>query len=336
MAYIIDNESYREIAGRKFLTQSSVDTFEHDAPRIPFVNHRVKNIYARNFGIIRFQADFLQDMQIRGMKSDPHISLHFQVTGHSNAHFRDIPGEHPLQPAEYNIYYSENFDSDIFYNRQKGFEYLALILKKEHLLQFLQQNGNPVKQLENALENGQPLALFDRAAPVSGEMHSVLHRILHAPVADDLSEMYLNGKILELLALQLQQYRQEHHALSLPAGAGQELAEIYEYLSTHFLTPHSLESVAQNTRLSEHQIREGFKLKYNTTVYGLIHEKRMLHARQLLLDTGLTIDEVAEAVGYSTGSNFIQAFKRKFGITPKQMQLRQNSRSDHPFTLGSK
>ncbi|MGG7661817.1 helix-turn-helix transcriptional regulator [Dyadobacter sp. BHUBP1] len=325
MAYIIDNESYREIAGRKFLSQPSVDTFEHDAPRIPFVNHRVKNIYARNFGIIRFQADFLQDMQIRGMKSDPHISLHFQLTGHSHAHFRDIPGEHPLRPAEYNIYYSENFDSDIFYNRQKGFEYLALILKKEHLLQFLQQNGSPVKPLERALENGQPLALFSKAAPVNAEMHSVLHRILHAPVADDLSEMYLNGKILELLALQLQQYRQERHVPNLHAATGRELADIYEYLSTHFLTVHSLESIAENSRLSEHQIREGFKSKYNTTVYGLIHEKRMLHARQLLLDSGLTVDEVAEAVGYSTGSNFIQAFKKKFGITPKQMQLQRGT-----------
>lgn len=326
MAYIIDNESYREIAGRKFLSQSSVDTFEHDAPRIPSVNHRVKNTYSRNFGIIRFQADFLQDMQIRGMKSDPHISLHFQLTGHSNAHFRDIPGEHPLRPAEYNIYYSENFDSDIFYNRQKGFEYLALILKKEHLLQFLQQNGSPVKQLEKALENGQPLALFGKAAPVNAEMHSVLHRILHAPVADDLSEMYLNGKILELLALQLQQYRQERDAISLHSGTSQELSEIFDYLNTHFLTAHSLESIAQNSRLTEHQIREGFKLKYHTTVYGLIHEKRMLHARQMLLDGGMTVDEVADAVGYSTGSNFIQAFKRKFGITPKQMQLQSSSR----------
>jgi AraC-like DNA-binding protein len=105
------------------------------------------------------------------------------------------------------------------------------------------------------------------------------------------------------------------------SGIGQQLAEIYEYLNTHFLTPHSLEDVAANSRLSEHQIREGFKMKYNTSVYELVHEKRMLHARQLLLDSGLTVDEVAELAGYSTSSNFIQAFKRKFGITPKQMQL---------------
>lgn len=321
MAYIIDNESYREIADRKFLSHASVDRFEHDAPQIPFVNHRVKNIYARNFGIIRFRADFLQDMQIQGMKSDPHVSLHFQLTGHSNAHFRDIPGEHPLRPAEYNIYYSENFDSDIFYNRQTGFEYLALILKKEHLLHFLQENGSPVKPLESSLERGQPLALFKKAAPVSAEMHSVLQRILHAPVADDLSEMYLNGKILELLALQLQQYREGRTATPTHFGTERQLSDIYEYLSTHFLSVNPLEKATNIFPLSERQIREGFKLQYNTTVYELIHEKRMLHARQLLLDSGLTVDEVAEAVGYSNSSNFIQAFKRKFGTTPKQMQL---------------
>nr|WP_295923119.1 helix-turn-helix domain-containing protein [uncultured Dyadobacter sp.] len=323
MAYIIDNESYREIAGRKFLAQPSVDIFEHDAPRMPFVNHRVKNIYARNFGIIRFQADFMEDMQIRGMQSDPHVSLHFQLTGFSNAHFRDIPGDHPLRPAEYNIYYSENFDSDIFYNRQKGFEYLAVILKKEHLLQFLQQNGNPAKKPETALEHGRPLALFDRAAPLHAEMQAVLHRMLHAPVADDLSEMYLNGKIIELLALQLHQYREEQTTYRTSPGTDRQLAEIHDFLSTHFLTIHSLEDVAKHARLSEHQIREGFRHKYRTSVYELIHEKRMLHARHLLLSSGSTVDEVANAVGYAHGSNFIQAFKRKFGITPKQMQLDQ-------------
>ena len=260
-------------------------------------------------------------MKIRGIKRDPHISLHFQLTGHSNARFRDIPGDHPLRPAEYNIYYSENFDSDIYYNRQKGFEYLALILKKEHLLQFLQQNGSPVKKLETALERGQPLALFSKAATVNPEMHSVLTRMLHAPVADDLSEMYLNGKILELLALQLQQYREISNVHRPHSDADRQLAEIFEYLSAHYLTTHSLEDVTRNSRLSEHQVREGFKQKYHTSVYELIHEKRMLHARQLLMDSGFSIDEVAGIVGYSNGSNFIQAFKRKFGITPKQMQL---------------
>lgn len=323
MAYIIDNESYREIAGRKFLAQSSVDVFEHDEPRMPFVNHRVKNIYARNFGIIRFQADFMEDMQIRGMRSDPHVSLHFQLTGHSSAHFRDIPGKHPLRPAEYNIYYSENFESDIFYNRQKGFEYLAVILKKEHLLQFLQQHGNPVRKLETALERGRPLALFDRAAPLHPEMHSVLHRMLYAPIADDLSEMYLNGKILELLALQLQQYREEQTTYRPSPGTDRQLAEIHDFLSTHFLTIHSLEDVARHARLSERQIREGFRHRYRKSVYELIHEKRMLHARHLLLSSGFTVDEVANQIGYSQGSNFIQAFKRKFGITPKQLQLDQ-------------
>ncbi|ACT93391.1 helix-turn-helix transcriptional regulator [Dyadobacter fermentans] len=321
MAYIIDNESYREIAGRKFLTKPSVDTFEHDAPRLPFVNHRVRNTYARNFGIIRFQADFLEDMQIRGMTSDPHISLHFQLKGFSNARFRDIPGDHPLRPAEYDIYYSENFHSDIFYNRQNGFEYLALILKKEHLLQFLQQNGNPASKLAHALESSQPVALFGKGAPVTPEMHSILHRILHPPVAEDLWEMYVNGKILELLGLQLHQHRNEHSPSHADRETTRQLAEVYDYLCSEFLSVDSVEAVAKHSPLSEHQIREGFRREYNTSVYELVHEKRMLHARQLLLDAGMSVEAVAEVAGYTTASNFIQAFKRKFGVTPKQMQL---------------
>jgi AraC-like DNA-binding protein len=44
-------------------------------------------------------------------------------------------------------------------------------------------------------------------------------------------------------------------------------------------------------------------------------------ARDLLDSKQFKVNEIAEKVGYSNVSHFIEAFKRKFGKTPKQYEL---------------
>jgi AraC-like DNA-binding protein len=48
----------------------------------------------------------------------------------------------------------------------------------------------------------------------------------------------------------------------------------------------------------------------------LLDEVRRSHAETLLRDPRLSIDEVAERVGYADTSNFTRAFRRWTGKTP--------------------
>ena len=57
---------------------------------------------------------------------------------------------------------------------------------------------------------------------------------------------------------------------------------------------------------------------YGDTVFGFLFEYKMERARQLLSGGSLNVNEVSAKVGYSAASHFISAFKKKFGITPKQ------------------
>ena len=68
----------------------------------------------------------------------------------------------------------------------------------------------------------------------------------------------------------------------------------------------------------------GFKQIYGDTVYGCLFDYKMDYARRLL-DTGsYNVNEVSLKIGYSTGSHFIAAFKKKFGTTPKKYILSIN------------
>jgi AraC-like DNA-binding protein len=53
-------------------------------------------------------------------------------------------------------------------------------------------------------------------------------------------------------------------------------------------------------------------------VFGYLTNQRMEKAKKLLCSGQFLITEVAMMVGYSSSSHFTAAFKRQFGITPRE------------------
>jgi AraC-like DNA-binding protein len=62
-----------------------------------------------------------------------------------------------------------------------------------------------------------------------------------------------------------------------------------------------------------------------TSYRRLLDERRALICGGLLRQPGLTLESIAEALGYSTAANFSRAFQRWAGMTPgaRRAQLRQ-------------
>lgn len=83
----------------------------------------------------------------------------------------------------------------------------------------------------------------------------------------------------------------------------------------------SLEALAREVGLSETTLKRGFHQVFGTTVFGHLRSLRMEHARTLLQSGRATVIEAATLVGYSNPSNFASAFRRQFGLNPKEFQL---------------
>jgi AraC-like DNA-binding protein len=49
-------------------------------------------------------------------------------------------------------------------------------------------------------------------------------------------------------------------------------------------------------------------------------EKRILRARQLLAQHGLSLTDIATSSGFSTQSYLPLAFRKRFGVTPNEFQ----------------
>lgn len=70
---------------------------------------------------------------------------------------------------------------------------------------------------------------------------------------------------------------------------------------------------------NECSLKKTFKSTFNTTIFSYIKEQKMLKAKQLLLDSNTTINEVADFIGYKNPQHFTTAFKRHFGYVPSKL-----------------
>ena len=85
--------------------------------------------------------------------------------------------------------------------------------------------------------------------------------------------------------------------------------------------PPTLAVLAGQVGVSETTLKRGFHQVFGTTVFGYLREQRMTRAHALLRSGEVTVLEAATRVGYSNPSNFTAAFRRHFGINPKEFQL---------------
>jgi AraC-like DNA-binding protein len=82
----------------------------------------------------------------------------------------------------------------------------------------------------------------------------------------------------------------------------------------------SISSLAKTACMSPSKLKAMFKSVYGYSLYAYYNKNRMLRARDLMKDLNLSIKEVGYEIGYSNLSQFTAAFKKEFGITPKEYQ----------------
>jgi len=89
-------------------------------------------------------------------------------------------------------------------------------------------------------------------------------------------------------------------------------------LDERFKDPPSLEQLAESVGLSGSRLAHLFRAEVGMSMQAYIRERRLLMAAMLLVQTHEHISQIAYSVGFGDVSNFNHAFKRRFGMSPRQ------------------
>lgn len=92
--------------------------------------------------------------------------------------------------------------------------------------------------------------------------------------------------------------------------------EVQHYLDERYAEALDLQVIAQRFKVSPYHLAHRFKAAIGCSPIHYLIRRRIGEAQSLLINTELSVTEIAERVGYRRPSYFTTAFKRVVGMTP--------------------
>lgn len=151
---------------------------------------------------------------------------------------------------------------------------------------------------------------------IQPRMLEVINMIVQCPFKGLTRYLFIESKILELLALQLEQLTTSARRLTFSKVDIEKFAAVRAYIENMYLEPLSINGLCKIFSLNEFKLKKGYRELYHTTVFGHINSLRMDKARQLLSQQNMSISEIADIIGYKNIGSFSAEYKRRYGYAP--------------------
>ena len=111
--------------------------------------------------------------------------------------------------------------------------------------------------------------------------------------------------------------QRQYVELPIPECAADSLSPLLTWLVDHLKTEHTIADLARRANMSERTFARRFVAETGTTPNKWLTMQRVLHARRLLEDTNLSVDEVAEECGFGSAALLRHHFNKIVGVAPK-------------------
>lgn len=95
------------------------------------------------------------------------------------------------------------------------------------------------------------------------------------------------------------------------------LDKVVSYIENHLHEKITLADTASRFYVSESTIGQTFQKKMHVSFYHYVTQRRLIAAKSMILEEN-NLDILSEKVGFTDYSTFYRAFKKEFGISPRE------------------
>ena len=190
--------------------------------------------------------------------------------------------------------------------------------------------------LEYGKGSSEAKELEGRISQLSGELRENRERmvtLLHMLLAE--ADRSLDGcetvcqDLLEVLLIWLVRCT----TLSLqveesPRSDNRECVEIKRYLDNNYREDISLDTLAEVAHINKYYLAHTFQKAYGISPITYLNRRRIEESKYMLGNTGYSLAQISELMGFSSPSYFSQCFRKAEGLTPNEYrrQVRQGQR----------
>lgn len=134
----------------------------------------------------------------------------------------------------------------------------------------------------------------------------------------------IQGNILDVkfeeIMLYLMEFKGVDFLYSLISDSDNHTQKFIQTVESNKLNKLSIKELSFLSNMSESTFKREFEKHFHSSPSKWFQEKRLEHSAFLLKNKSKRPSDIFEEIGYENLSNFIQAFKVKYGMTPKQYQ----------------
>ena len=277
----------------------------------------------KGFYVLHFQNESDEIESFEREINSTFIQMHFCLRGNSKFLFNNGSYSFDVLDNRCILLYNPQRTLPINLEIQPKTTLISLLISIEKFHSLFSKESGYISFLSD--ENSHRKYYDD--AEIKPTVSIVLQQIINANVNSSIKELYIKGKVYELLSLHFQKdetQEGEYCPFLVDEQNVLKIRKAKEIIISRMAEPPSLQELANEIGLNIKKLKEGFKQIYGDTVYSFLFDYKMEHSRRLLESNQYNVNEVGLQVGYSTASHFIAAFKKKFGTTPKKYVMSLN------------
>jgi len=209
----------------------------------------------------------------------------------------------------------------------------SLRLCPEYALNVVQPSDQKLKTLTLVWDPGCSAGAGTEHPTVRRLLHRIHRPMLSWPVPTELFQsiepsldlampalrknLVLEGLALQLLAFGLPEHEDSQPRKLLSGREQKRLESVRQLLEFAPAEHYSLEDLAERAAMSSSSLRTKFRATYGVTIFDYLRRCRLELGRSYL-ERGYSVQQAAHCTGYRHSTNFATAFRRHFGVTPRQ------------------
>jgi len=249
------------------------------------------------------------------------VTLYFNMKGKTIIGNKNFKSPFELGKYQHNLFYSQNCEGTLK-NDDLHINTFMIQFTADAFLRLTEDANEVLKRFGGKVMEGKTAALCDNSLYMDMNMLSTINAIVSCKYQEGLKKMFFLSKSIELLVLQAEAYN--NYQTSSPGYLKTEYDKeriIYarEYLIRRLDMPPSLSELAKAAGINEYKLKKGFKEVFGNTVFGYLADTRLELAKTDLLERKKSASEIAFELGYSSVQHFSGAFKKKFGVSPREL-----------------
>lgn len=252
----------------------------------------------------------------------PFAGLFFQLGGSTQAIRTGRDLDLNMRSGESNLMIIPPMNESLEVREKLHGSTFGVLLTRDYLLDLTHRFPNQLEAVVDKIKKKDLCQLKERNLRITPRMRETIQRIKQLDPHQTASSLFLEAQVLDLLAMVITQLDQPLHSNSHSFSQA-DLEAIHmarDILLNRLESPPTLAELSRLVGSNEFLLKRGFREIFGTSPYAFHLQHKLGLARSYILDTQLTIAEIAYKVGYRDPAHFTKAFRKQYGTRPSDLR----------------